>query len=88
MKLLPPELIDEHIWPRVHELGLMKTLEQVRMAGHSEFEDLPDLMWDGDVIKHNESEVGSPGYSRRVTEALRRVAFNNSVYVPFFMAGA
>jgi len=91
LKSLPLELMDEHIWPRVHELGLMETLEQVRRAGQSEFEDLPDLMWEGDVMKHNEMEggmAGSPGYSRRVTEALTRLKFNKPVCLPFSMAGA
>lgn len=76
---LPLELIEQHIWPRVHELGLMESLEQVRRAGQSEFEDLPDLIWEGDVMKHNEREGGSPGYSRRVKEVLARVELNKLI---------
>lgn len=77
LKSLPLELAEEHIWPRVHELRLSETLEQVRKAGHSEFEDLPDLIWMGDVIDHSETNDGTPGWSRRVTEVLSRVALDN-----------
>ena len=44
MLRLPDDMLQEHVWPRVHELRMRAALAQICAAGPSECEDLPDLL--------------------------------------------
>lgn len=72
MTSIPLAVLDEHVWPRVHELQLLPTLQLVAAIGPSCIEDLPDLLrayagW------RDKPEL--PGWSTRVSEALGRALF-------------
>ena len=66
---LPHDLMDVHIWPRVHELRLRPVLEDLLSRGTSCIEDLPDLECVSVGWDHPPPE--RPGWSTRVTEVLR-----------------
>ena len=65
---LPCDLLDTHVWPRVHELAYHQSMQYIRFSGVSFFEDLPDLLWSGTVIRGDEFPTVAPGWSERVTE--------------------
>ena len=43
MRDLPESVLRAHVWPRVHQLRLRRSLQAIQRAGPSFFEDMPDL---------------------------------------------
>ena len=70
MSALPLSLLDAHVWPRLHELAYYPSMQRIRLSGVSFFEDLPDLLWSGPLVRAVDDAPASttPGWSQRVTE--------------------
>ena len=72
MSGLPLDLLQDHVWPRVHQLQLRSTVQMIAQIGPSSIEDLPDLLSEF----HSWSDTPErPGWSTRVSEARQHAAF-------------
>lgn len=72
MSRLPLELLQDHVWPRVHQLQLRPTVQMIAQIGPSSIEDLPDLLSE---FASWSDKPERPGWSTRVSEARQHAAF-------------
>lgn len=68
MATIPVEVLQEHVWPRVHQLQLLPALQAIERIGPSNIEDLPDLLNEFPRWRDIPEEAG---WSSRVQEALQ-----------------
>ena len=72
-QVLPTDVLTEHVWPRVHQLGLIKSLRLISLAGPGVFEDLPDLVSDDVTFQHVFTKDEYIPCMTRVTEVLSNI---------------
>ena len=68
MSAIPPEVLQEYVWPRLHQLRLLPTLDTIVQIGPSSIEDLPDLLSEFPRWRDIPEDAG---WSSRVQEALQ-----------------
>jgi hypothetical protein len=69
MATIPLEVLQEHVWPRLHQLQLLPALETIVQIGPSSIEDLPDLLNENEFACWSDNPEEA-GWSSRVQEAL------------------
>lgn len=72
-QVLPADVLREHVWPRVHQLGLIQSLRLISIAGPGVFEDMPDLVDEADTVHHTFTNGEYVQCMTRVTEVLSHV---------------
>lgn len=70
MATIPLEVLQEHVWPRLHQLQLLPALQAIERIGPSNIEDLPDL-WNENEFASWRDIPEEAGWSSRVQEALQ-----------------
>ena len=65
---LPESVLRAHVWPRVHQLRLRRSLQAIARAGPSYFEDMPDLSHGDDLMCFCDESPAFRGWSQRVAE--------------------
>ena len=65
---IPEPVLLAHVWPRVHQLRLRRSLQAIARAGPSFFEDMPDLSHGDDLMRFCGQSPTFRGWSQRVAE--------------------
>ena len=64
----PEPVMLAHVWPRVHQLRLRRSLQAIARAGPSFVEDMPDLSHGDDLMRFCDQSPTFRGWSQRVAE--------------------